>query len=111
MLACAAPSAPGPRSTPAAQRPAAFAGAPPPPAAPQPTETGLSFAVEPPDAEVFVDGRSHGRVADLARSGLPLPPGLYQVSLKRAGFATWRAEVAVRAGLEPIRVTLSRAAP
>ncbi len=69
---------------------------------------GLAFSVEPGDAEVFVDGRSFGSAADLARErAVPLEPGLYQVTLKRTGFATWRAEVAVRAGIETIRVTLS----
>lgn len=69
---------------------------------------GLAFSVEPGDAEVFVDGRSFGSAADLARGGaLPLEPGLYQVTLRRAGYATWRAEVAVRGAIESIRVTLS----
>jgi hypothetical protein len=70
--------------------------------------TGLSFTVEPADAEVVIDGHSAGAVAGLPRGGVvPLPPGLYQVSLRRAGYSTWRAEVAVRSGVEPIRVTLS----
>jgi hypothetical protein len=70
--------------------------------------TGLVFAVEPPQAQISVDGQPYGTVADLAaREGLlPLAPGIYQVSLKAAGYTTWRAEVAVRSGTEPIRVTL-----
>jgi hypothetical protein len=74
--------------------------------------TGLSFAVEPADAEVLIDALSFGKVSELRRGGaVPLQPGLYQVSLRRAGYATWRAEVAVRAGLEPIHVTLTRRQP
>jgi hypothetical protein len=108
-LACA--SAPGPRPAPAAAGPRAAVAGEASVAGPRADPVGLSFSVDPADAEVLVDGRSCGKAGELARSGLPLPPGLYQVSLKRAGYATWRAEVAVRGGLEPIRVTLSRTAP
>lgn len=92
----------------------------PPPAPPSPAVraeavapagevAGLSFAVDPADAEIVIDGRALGRVAELPRGGtVPLQPGLYQVSLRRSGFATWRAEVAVRTGVQPIRVTLTR---
>jgi hypothetical protein len=110
-VACA--SAPGPRPAPAAASagPRAAVVGEASIAGPRADPVGLSFSVDPPDAEVLVDGRSCGKAGELARSGLPLPPGLYQVSLRRAGYATWRAEVAVRGGLEPIRVTLSRTAP
>jgi len=98
-----------------AVRPPAPVAAVVPPSAPAATPasaaltSGLVFSVEPADAEVFIDGRSLGRASDLPGGGLvPLPSGLYQVSLKRAGYATWRAEVAVRAASEPIRVTLVR---
>lgn len=89
---------------------AAAASAPRPvPGAPPAVPAGLVFTVEPADAEVFIDGRPLGRASDLPGGGLvALPSGLYQVSLKRAGYATWRAEVAVRAAPEPIRVTLLR---
>jgi hypothetical protein len=106
-LACA--SAPRPAPAPSATLAAA-------PVRPEPAAAsegaGLTFAVEPADAEVLVDARSLGKVADLPRGGaVPLQPGLYQVSLRRPGYATWRAEVAVRAGFEPIRVTLTRRQP
>jgi hypothetical protein len=106
-LACASGSAS--RGSPA-PRPAPAAGtAEPAPPAPSVETGGLTFLVEPGDAEVIIDGRSYGKVADLSRNGmLPLQPGLYQVSLKHPGYATWRAEVAVRGGIETIRVTLAR---
>jgi hypothetical protein len=87
---------------------------PPPPAAapraPDAVESGLVFTVEPSESQISVDGRSYGTVADLAdrRWLLPLAPGIYQVSLKAPGYVTWRAEVALRSGIEPIRVTLTR---
>jgi len=95
---------PAPIAAPAPPAPAAS----PAPAAPAAPAPGLSFAVEPADAEIVIDGKPVGRVSDLAGGHLALPPGLYQVSLKRAGYATWRAEVAVRSGAELIRVTLTR---
>ncbi len=71
---------------------------------------GLRFLVEPKEAEVIIDGESRGTVEGLGPNGgfIQLQPGLYQVSLKRPGFVTWRAEVAVREGPEPIQVTLVR---
>jgi hypothetical protein len=80
------------------------------PRTPEPLSTGLVFAVEPVDAEIAVDGQPRGTVGELAdaRGFLPLPPGIYQVSLKATGYVTWRAEVAVRSSTEPIRVKLTR---
>jgi hypothetical protein len=69
--------------------------------------SGIRFSVDPPDAQIFVDGRSVGRASALAEGGtVRLTPGLYRVSVERAGFQTWRAEVAVRVGVEPIEVKL-----
>lgn len=73
--------------------------------------TGLELAVQPASAQVFVDGEPRAVVADLDGGVLGLPPGIYQVSLSAAGYATWRAEVAVRAGRERIEVQLARREP
>jgi len=104
-LACASAPKPAPAPAPA---PAAAPAPAPTPRAPAAAVTGLVFAVEPRQAQISVDGRPYGTMADLAaRDGLlPLAPGIYQVSLKAPGYATWRAEVAIRSGTEPIRVTL-----
>ena len=93
------PAAPAQRAAPPA----------PAPRAPETLATGLLLAVEPPEAEIAVDGRAFGSVGGLAegRGFLPLPPGIYQVSLKAPGYVTWRAEVAVRSSTEPIRVKLA----
>jgi hypothetical protein len=71
-------------------------------------EPGLKIDVQPGDAELIIDGQSYGRVADIhAPNGvLSLKPGLYQVSLKREGFQTWRAEVTVGEKSELLRVAL-----
>jgi hypothetical protein len=70
--------------------------------------SGLSFSVSPRDAEILVDGKARGKVSDLENSGglLEIKPGIYQVSLKRRGFVTWRAEVTVGNGAEAIQVTM-----
>jgi len=114
-LGCA--SAPGPVATPLpVGQPQPVTTAP----QPEPTgdaiqgapaiDSGLVFTVEPADAEILIDGRPAGTVAGLGEAGgiLRLAPGIYQVSLKAAGYVTWRAEVALRAGTETIRVKLAR---
>lgn len=65
--------------------------------------SGLVFEVEPASAELIIDGQSHGPVPSAA---LSLPPGVYQVSLKAAGYVTWRAEVSVTARIERVKVRL-----
>lgn len=72
-------------------------------------QTGLILFVEPPDAEIAVDGRSRGPASGLGAGGLlPLPPGIYQVAVSRPGYATWRAEVAIRAEAQRFNVVLER---
>jgi hypothetical protein len=110
-MACAsAPRPPPPAPTPAPVQAPAPPPAVPAPRAPSAPETGLLFEVEPAEAQIAVDGQPYGTVADLASRGgvLALAPGIYQVSLRAPGYATWRAEVAVRTGTEPIRVKLTR---
>ena len=68
-------------------------------------EPGLKVLSEPDDAELVVDGQSYGKVSALA-GPLQLKPGIYQVSLKRGGYQTWRAEVAVGDKTEQLRVVL-----
>jgi hypothetical protein len=70
--------------------------------------TGLRFEVQPADAEVSIGGGAYESAVDSnggART-VALPPGLYQVSIRRPGYATWRAEVSIEDGIEVIRVSL-----
>jgi hypothetical protein len=71
-------------------------------------EPGIKIDVQPPDAELVIDGQSYGRVAQMrvANGVLSLKPGLHQVSLKRDGYLTWRAEVTVGDKSELLRVAL-----
>jgi hypothetical protein len=73
-------------------------------------EPGLKIDVKPADAELVICGQSYGRVADLrAQNGvLSLKPGIYQVSLKREGYQTWRAEVTVGEKSELLKVEMVR---
>ncbi|MGI5860884.1 MAG: PEGA domain-containing protein [Myxococcales bacterium] len=65
--------------------------------------------VHPPDAALQVNDRAYGPVSTaLGPNGcLALEPGVYRIILSRAGYQTWRAEVAVDSEVEPIHVTLS----
>ena len=84
----------------------------PPPARPPPVEVaaidqpGLRFVVAPDDAEVLIDGRSYGSANDIKGGVVELKPGIYQVSLKRPGYTTWRAEVTVGSSVEVIQVSM-----
>jgi hypothetical protein len=64
--------------------------------------------VEPPDAELAIDGVPRGKVSELkTQSGvLALKSGIYRVSLTRAGYVTWRAEVTVNETPEALQVEL-----
>lgn len=68
-------------------------------------EPGLKVLAEPDDAELTIDGQSYGKVSAMTEP-LKLKSGIYQVSLKRAGYQTWRAEVAVGEKTEQLRVVL-----
>jgi hypothetical protein len=68
-------------------------------------EPGLKVLSEPDDAELTIDGQSYGKVSALP-GPLQLKPGIYQVSLKRGGYQTWRAEVAVGAKTEQLKVVM-----
>jgi hypothetical protein len=66
---------------------------------------GLKVLADPEDSELSIDGQSYGKVSSLS-GPLSLKPGIYQVTVKRPGYATWRAEVAVGDKTEQLRVTL-----
>ena len=68
-------------------------------------EPGLKVVAEPDDAELVIDGQSYGKVSALT-APLQLKPGIYQVSLKRGGYQTWRAEVAVGEKTEQLKVVM-----
>ncbi|MHB8419205.1 MAG: PEGA domain-containing protein [Myxococcales bacterium] len=105
LAACATPKSAGqPAAAPPAAHPAAEAARPAQAAA---ASSGIRFSVDPRDARIIVNGRDLGTVETLGANGaLRLDPGLYRVTLRREGFETWRAEVAVRGGFERIQVQL-----
>ena len=68
-------------------------------------QPGLKVLAEPTDAELVIDGQSYGKV-DAITAPVQLKPGIYQVTVKRGGYLTWRAEVAVGEKTEQLRVVL-----
>ncbi|HUB09833.1 MAG TPA: PEGA domain-containing protein [Myxococcales bacterium] len=111
LAACATAQRPAAQPVSSAPpRPVATPSAPPQ-ASPSPG-SGIRFFVDPPDAEVLVNGRDLGSVARLGADGsLRLTPGIYRVTLRHPGFETWRAEVAVRGAFERIQVQLVKQTP
>ncbi|QSQ18853.1 PEGA domain-containing protein [Pyxidicoccus parkwayensis] len=70
---------------------------------------GLRFDVYPASAEVIINGQKVG-TANSLRSGdglFAVPPGIHQVSIRSAGYTTWRAEVSVGDRPERIQVSLT----
>jgi len=78
---------------------------------PQPKPvTGIRIEVDPPDAELTVDGQVLGPVTGVSLEAgvLKLEPGIHQMSLKAKGYQTWRGEVALGNDVEPLKVSLVR---
>jgi hypothetical protein len=72
--------------------------------------SGLEFVVSPREAEIEIEGvRRAGAMALASESGgvVALPPGVYRVSIRHPGYATWRGEVSVASAVERIEVTLA----
>lgn len=61
---------------------------------------GLSFDIQPSDAEVFVDGQDFGRVSDFSpnMSPLSLTPGRHHVEIRANGYQTMTFDTDVVAG-------------
>lgn len=70
--------------------------------------SGFRLDVDPSDAELTVDGQVIGPVnaVPLTDGVLALEPGVHQMSLKRKGYQTWRAEVALGNQVEQLKVSL-----
>lgn len=77
-------------------------------APPPKSVSGFRLDVDPSDAELTVDGKDFGPVnaVPLVEGVLALDPGVHQMSLKRKGYQTWRAEVALGNDVEPLKVNL-----
>jgi hypothetical protein len=72
---------------------------------------GLSFDIQPSDADLFVDGEYVGAVGTFTPYGEPLTlwPGVHRIAIVRDGFRTMEWEVAVEPGrVVPYRGMLAR---
>lgn len=68
--------------------------APPAPPSPGPEAREVAFESEPPGAQVTVDGLRRGTTP----CRVPLDPGRYRVSLRRAGYLPQEMDLIVRFG-------------
>jgi hypothetical protein len=75
---------------------------PPAPGDAAPLQGSLTVEVDPPDAEVEIDGTSRG--AD--RSPFTLVQGAHQIVIRKPGFEIWRGEVEIKGETEKIQVKL-----
>jgi hypothetical protein len=71
----------------------------PPSAAATDGSAEVTITSEPPLAEIWVDGRFVGS----APVKLPLTPGAHAIEARRSGFANWKRDLSVTAGV-PARV-------
>jgi hypothetical protein len=72
-------------------------------------EGGLIFAVNPPDAEVVLDGVAQGKASEFDEERyLKVAAGTHRLELRRAGFETYRRELFVSNSLLRIEATLVR---
>lgn len=78
---------------------------------PLPRKPGVQLVVTPADAEINVDGEDVGPASALPGGFLDLAPGMHQISIRKAGFDTWRVEVMVRDEAERLTVELKAAGP
>lgn len=101
LAACSHPSPP-PRST-SEPGPHADAHAEPPSA-----KVGVALDVTPADANVIIDGESHGEAGKLPKV-LELKPGLYTLVIERAGYNSYRVEFSVADKVESFSVHLEPA--
>jgi hypothetical protein len=72
---------------------------------------GLSFDIQPSDADLFVDGEYVGPVGTFTPYGEPLTlwPGVHRIAIVRDGFRTMEWEVAIQPGqVVPYRGMLAR---
>ena len=72
---------------------------------------GLSFDIQPSDADLFVDGEYVGPIGTFTPYGEPLTlwPGVHRIAIVREGFRTMEFEVSVQPGqVIPYRGMLAR---
>jgi len=111
------PPAPPPEPPGARRGPEALFGPagprPRPPAAPAAENVGvLSVRVQPPDAEVWVDGERWQWPGDEPRLVVQVPEGRHRVEVAKEGFDTFSTEVDVRPGeTTTLNVSLLRREP
>jgi hypothetical protein len=61
---------------------------------------GVSFDIQPSDAELFIDGEYVGTVGTFAPTGEPLTltPGEHRIAIQRAGYRPMEWDVTIEPG-------------
>ncbi|MGZ8440234.1 MAG: PEGA domain-containing protein [Candidatus Deferrimicrobiaceae bacterium] len=73
---------------------------------------GLVFAVNPPDAEVVLDGVSQGKASDFTEERyLKVESGTHRLELRKAGYDTYSRTVYVSNSLLRVEATLLEGGP
>ena len=73
-------------------------------------EGGLIFAVNPPEAEVLLDGVVQGRASDFNEERyLKVPSGKHQLEIRMPGFEPYRREIYISNSLQRIETALIQA--
>lgn len=68
---------------------------------------GLIFKVNPPDAEVFLDGVSQGKASDFTEERyLKVESGTHRLELRKAGYETYSRTIYVSNSLLRVETTL-----
>lgn len=84
---------------------------PPPKPKPEPRAGPLNLACAPPDCEVSVNGRSHGRTIDGKLQVRDLPPGEAVIDFSKQGFESQQVTVALRPGMPAGRAVTLKPTP
>jgi hypothetical protein len=73
---------------------------------------GLVFTVNPPDAEVVLDGVSQGKASDFPEDRyLKVESGMHRLELRKTGYETYSRTVYVSKSLLRVEVTLVEGVP
>jgi hypothetical protein len=73
---------------------------------------GLVFAVNPPDAEVVLDGVSQGKASDFTEERyLKVESGTHRLTLRKAGYETYSRTLYVSNSLLRVEATLVEGGP
>ena len=82
---------------------------PPPPPGAQTNAASLSIRVQPPGAEVLIDGERWDGPSGEERLVVQVAPGLHHIEVRRDGYRTYQTDIAARPGeTSTVNISLTR---